>query len=371
MQPAVPKRPPRDLRLDVLRGWMQVSIFVSHAFGTAFAWAIHASWGVSDSSEQFVLLSGLSLGSVFALKRARDGFGAAALDLARRTRRLWVTHLVTFFAFAALVFSVDMFAGLPGEVARMGWTWLAATPWLAAPAAATTLYQPEFMGILPIFLWCMLLLAPFLWLLERVGDKALALPIGLYVVTQVLGLAPMGLGGSYIAFDPFAWQLLFLLGAWLGRRALLGAPPLPRAPVISGAAVAILALGLWMKLGEHGVVPAAPDTLLALVAKDTLGPLRLLHALALAWLVAVFVPRQAAWMESRAAQALAVIGRHSLQVFCLGLFLSYAATVVFRLFPDQARLLDLLLIPAGIAILLAHARRQEDARYRLATARSQ
>jgi len=32
--PARPlERPPRDLRLDVLRGWMQVSIFISHAAG--------------------------------------------------------------------------------------------------------------------------------------------------------------------------------------------------------------------------------------------------------------------------------------------------------------------------------------------------
>jgi len=50
-------RPPRDLRLDVVRGWMQLSIFISHVAGTACIWLIHASWGLSDSSEQFVFLS--------------------------------------------------------------------------------------------------------------------------------------------------------------------------------------------------------------------------------------------------------------------------------------------------------------------------
>ena len=83
-----PGRPPRDARLDLLRGWMQLSIFVSHAAGTAFAWGIHAAWGVSDSSEQFLFLSGFGLGSVFALKAARDGRGAALRDLLGRTRRL-------------------------------------------------------------------------------------------------------------------------------------------------------------------------------------------------------------------------------------------------------------------------------------------
>lgn len=105
---ASPARPPRDLRLDIVRGWMQVSIFVSHVAGTAFAWGIHAAWGLSDSSEQFVLLSGLTLGSVFALKAARGGFGAARADMARRTLRLYGTHLTVFFMFAALALWAEM-----------------------------------------------------------------------------------------------------------------------------------------------------------------------------------------------------------------------------------------------------------------------
>jgi hypothetical protein len=366
----VPARPPRDLRLDVLRGWMQVSIFVSHAFGTGFAWFIHAAWGISDSSEQFVLLSGLSLGSVFALKSARDGFGSAARDLGMRTRKLWVTHMVTFCAFAAMVFGAEL-AGLHGVVLQGGWCWLAEQPWFALPAAAATLYQPEFMGILPIFLWCMLLLPPFLWLVERFGDRALLLPFGLYVATQAFGIVPMGLGGTYIAFDPFAWQLLFLLGAWVGRRALLGASPLPRPPLLVGAAVGVLIVGLLVKLGQHGVVPAAPEWITALTAKDTLGPLRLAHALALAWLVAICVPREAPWMQGGIGQALAVVGRHSLHVFCVGLFLSWGIAQAFRAFPQQAMGLDLLLVPAGALLLVAYARLRESGSYRLATARSQ
>ena len=38
----MPVRPPRDQRLDLLRGWMQISIFVSHVAGTRLAWGIHA-----------------------------------------------------------------------------------------------------------------------------------------------------------------------------------------------------------------------------------------------------------------------------------------------------------------------------------------
>ncbi|MGG5885788.1 OpgC family protein [Falsiroseomonas sp. HC035] len=349
------KRPPRDVRMDVLRGWMQVSIFISHAYTVVFFWGIHAAWGISDSSEQFVLLSGLALGSVFTLKRARDGFRSAASDLLGRIRRLYLTHLVVFVLFAAMVFWVQMRVPLPELVQETGWAWLAQDPLRAVPATLALLYQPTFMDILPLFVFCMLLLAPFLWLLDRFGDRALLAPIGLYAATQIFGLAPPGLGGTHITFDPFAWQLLFLLGAWVGRRALLGGPPLPRHPALFGLAAAVLAVGLWVKAGHHGWI-AAPTALMETLAdKGTLGPLRLAHALVLAWLVAVLVPRDAPWMHGLVPRVLATIGQHSLHVFCLGLFLSWGVSLAFEMFPARAWWLELVLIPAGILALAAFA----------------
>jgi hypothetical protein len=82
-------------------------------------------------------------------------------------------------------------------------------------------------------------------------------------------------------------------------------------------------------------------------------------------------------MSGAVPQAMAAIGRNSLQVFCLGLFLSWIAAAMFRLFPAERLVLDLALIPAGVALLVAFARWREGQRaapkpaYREATARSQ
>ncbi|WP_137176520.1 OpgC family protein [Roseomonas sp. AR75] len=355
-------RPPRDVRMDILRGWMQVSIFISHTYGSIFFWGIHAAWGVSDSSEQFVLLSGLALGSVFTLKRARDGFQAATSDLAGRVGRLYVTHLVVFALFAAMMIFAERAVPVPGLVEEAGWKWLVTQPWQAVPGALALLYQPTFMDILPIFVFCMIGLAPFLWLLERVGDRALLVPLGLYAVTQIFGLRPMGLGGTEITFDPFAWQVLFMIGAWVGRRTLLGEPPLPRHPLLFVAAGLVLAAGLWIKLGHHGVVPLSSDFVEALAEKGPLAPLRLAHALALAWLVSVLVPRDVGWMHGAVPRLMAVIGRHSLQVFCLGLFLSWWIATAFRELPVQAWWIDLLAVPAGVVVLGAFAMWRESQR---------
>ncbi len=362
MTVAVLVRPARDARLDVLRGWMQVSIFISHSFGSVFAWAIHASWGASDSSEQFMLLSGVALGSVFALKRVRDGFATAWRDMWQRAQRLWLTHLVVFFAFAAVVLSAGLWAGLPGDVEILGWTWLTREPWFAVPAAATMLYQPAFMDILPVFVWCMLALPGFLWLLERCGDRALAVPLGLYAAAQFFGLGVPGFGGWPLGFEPLCWQVLFMLGAWLGQRTLLGAPPLPRPAMMTAGALIVVALGIWLRTGEAGLLPPAPPILAELAYKPSLAPFRLLHALSLAWLVTLWLPRPGAWVESAPGRLLATIGRQGLNVFCLGLFLSWAVHAAFRLWPGHKLALDLALVPAGIALLWLFARSMEHRR---------
>ncbi len=352
----LPPRPARDTRLDLLRGWLQLTIFASHATGTWIGvWLIYAAWGLSDSSEQFVFLSGFTLGSVFARKALRDGWRAGAVDLLGRTWRLYRTNLVVLVLYGLAM----VLAGatlLPGEAERMGWGPLLAGPLHHAVPVLLALEQPNYMGILPLFAWCMLLLPGFAAAEARWGDRALLLPLAVYGgAWLVMALAP-GLGWEdKMGFNPFAWQVLFLGGAWLGRRVLLHGRALPFGArwarwVTAGAALVLLA-GLLVQLGWHGFVPAlAVPHYEWLSDKKDLAPARLLHAASLAWLVALLVPREAGWMHRSAVRWLGAVGRHSLHVFCVGLFLSWAASVVFRLtLPFAGR--DVLVILAGCAVL--------------------
>ena len=367
----VPPRPPRDTRLDIFRGLLQLVIFASHATGTWIGvWLIPSPWGLSDSSEQFVFLSGFTLGSVFARKAVRSGFFDAWGDLLRRTWRLYRTHLLVFSAYGLAVVIAGLTI-LPGEAERMGWAPILMRPLAHLPRVLATLDQPAFMGILPLFVWCMLLLPGFAAVEARFGDWSLVLPLAVYVASWVVIEAVPGLGWEDgIGFNPFTWQLIFLGGAWLGRRALLHGRALPffsnAARWVTIAAVAVLALGLWVRLGWHGFVGEARVPVYWWLAdKKDLPPAGLLHALALAWLVAAFVPRDAGWMHLSAFRWIAAIGRHSLQVFCVGLFLSWGASVVFRMVPYSAGL-DVMVIAIGCVGLALFARWRER---RLAVAR--
>jgi hypothetical protein len=362
-QPRPLARPPRDLRLDVARGWLQVSIFGAHAVGSAFgAYGIHAAWGLSDSSEQFLFLSGFVLASVFALKTSRDGALAAARDTWARTARLWVKHMALFVLFGAMILWAERTLPLHGETDRLAWGLLTTDPLTALWGAATLLYLPNYIDILPVFILAMLALPGFLWLAARIGAWALLPSAVLWAGVQVgawqyWGWMPVGL-------DPLAWQFVFVLGAWFGRRALLEGAAVRRHGWAIALCVVIILAGFLQRLGEglESALVFDVEAIWTLAGKTHLGPLALLHGLAIAYLVAVLIPREARWMHHAIPQAMAAVGRHSLDVFCIGLFLSWGVSAGLRLHPDQWWL-DPVLTLAGIGLLVGFAVLRERRRF--------
>ena len=353
----VPARPGRDVRLDLFRGWLQLTIFASHAQGSwAGAWLIHGAWGLSDSSEQFVFLSGLALGSVFARKHLRDGWAGATRDMLGRAGRLWRTDLATLALFGAMLLLLDR-TWLPGEAASHGWRFLLDDPWRAMPAAVLMLYQPAYMDALSVFVWSMLALPLFALAVARLGAWALVLPASVWLLVQALHLpAPDLAPDSPPAFNVLAWQALFLLGAYLGRRKLLLGRAVPDWPFLLPAALLVLLTGLLLRLDQHGFLALGlPPVGMTWADKVALSPVRLLHALALAFVVARLTPAEAPWMHRPLPRLLAAVGRHSLLVFCAGLFLSYGATQALRFAGAAHPLLDPALILAGVAALAAFA----------------
>ena len=353
--------------MDVLRGWLQLTIIASHVAGFASRWLIHGAWGYSDSSEQFVLLSGLMLGSVFTLKRHTRGPGAAVRDMLGRALRLWRARLVTLLAFGALVIAWNA-NGLASEARIYGFGYLAQAPLAAAGLAAALLFNPAYVDVLAVFILCMLALPLFLLAAERVGAWALALPLGLWGAVQVWHLpAPDAVASAPTAFNVLAWQLLFMLGAYAGRRRLLTGRALPEGAWLTWLAGGVVALGFALRLAGHlGLDPGFAVPVTTFAAKRDLWALAIVHALALAILVARLTPREAAWMHRWPASVLAAIGRHSLQVYCSGIFLSFLAERLLALAGPAHAWLEAPLLAAACAIagLLACWRDDGDTAHR-------
>jgi hypothetical protein len=90
------------------------------------------------------------------------------------------------------------------------------------------------------------------------------------------------------------------------------------------------------------------------IDKANLDILRFCHFMALAVLTVRFVPRDWPALRSRLFEPVILCGQHSLEIFCLGVFLAFAGHFIFNELSDRLAM-QLLVSLAGIAIMTAVA----------------
>jgi len=160
-------------------------------------------------------------------------------------------------------------------------------------------------------------------------------------------------------FNPFAWQLLFVFGAWcaLGGAQKLGAVLRSRAVLV--VAIAYLVFAFLVTLTWHfesldRFMPGWLADLMYPIDKTNLDVLRFAHFLALAAVTVHFVPRHWPGLKSPILWPAIVCGQHSLEVFCLGVFLAFAGQFVIAE-SSGGPLLQTAISVIGIILMVATA----------------
>jgi len=180
----------------------------------------------------------------------------------------------------------------------------------------------------------MLFLPIILWLMKWRTDVTLVLSAALYVVTWYFDLYLSAYPNGVWFFNPFAWQLLFVFGAWC---ALGGAQRMSRvlaSPIALWICIAYLAFGfviamIWNFPPQLGhLMPKWLEHWMYPVDKTNLDVLRFAHFLALAAITVRFLPKDWPPLKSRWLRPLILCGQHSLEIFCLGVFLAFAGHFV-------------------------------------------
>ena len=132
-----------------------------------------------------------------------------------------------------------------------------------------------------------------------------------------------------------------------------------RSPVTLSLAAAYLLFAFvisltWYLPGMGQYVPHWLEEVIYPIDKVNLDVLRFAHFLALAVLTVRFVPRDWPLLNSWWAWPLVVCGQHSLEIFCLGVFLSFAAH--FAMVEISGSFwMQLLVSVLGIVIMVAAA----------------
>ena len=320
-----PARPrSRDRLVDIFRGLAFLLIFVSHMPGNDWKRFIPGAWGLSDATEVFVFVSGMAAGYAFVPVFGRSGFGLGTLRITRRIWQVYLAHLIMFFAIAALLSAADFIVGGRTHVDYINLRPFFDDPQQNLIGLLTLTYVPNLFDMLPMYIVILALIPPWM-LLARISPLVpLAASLCLYAAAQTgfnLPAEPWTDRGWF--FNPLAWQLLFFLGlsftaGWLPK------PRLSSPLVLASLVLVALAVPIsnYDLRGGSPLLEGVREMINPFTDKTALGPLRLLHFLALAVVVLAAVGPGGQRLTGRAVGWVERIGQQSLIVFVSSTVLS-------------------------------------------------
>jgi hypothetical protein len=321
--------------IDFWRGFALLTIFIDHTPDNTFQHMTIRNFGFSDAAELFVFLSGVSVALAYGTRFFNGETWAAVRAVLRRAFTLYWVQFLTSVLIIGLLAAAAGWWDNDDLLEDPDRDFVVSSPVQALAAMAAMTHQLGNVNILPMYIG-LLLLTPALLLLARRSDwLMLAGSAALYTVTRVfeLNMPTYPLEGVWY-FNPLAWQLLFAVGIFVGRRVKTGGIAYDRRlfalclAIVAGAAFSVtdgfsLMPGLWrqvVELLDHG--------------KTDLGIARLVHFLALAYVIShsgitqllrptpIFAP-------------LALIGRYSLPVFSTGCVLTALGEVMVETRADD------------------------------------
>jgi hypothetical protein len=320
----------RDLRLDLFRGIALWLIFLDHIPSNIVAWITIRNYGFSDATEIFVFVSGYTAAFVYGKEMRERGFIVSGAHILRRAWQIYVAHVFLFAIYLAEIVYVATRFENPLYAEEMNILDFLKQPDVTIIQALLLKFKPANMDVLPLYIILLLLFPPILWLLQARPTIALGASVLLYALTWRFNWNLPSYPSGHWFFNPFAWQLLFVFGAWCALGGAQRLSSVLRSQLTLAIAMAYLAFAFFISFTWYvpyagQFVPSWLEEIIYPIDKVNLDVLRFAHFLALAVVVMRFIPRDWPPLKSRLLWAPIACGQHSLEIFCLGIFLSFAA----------------------------------------------
>ncbi|WP_144137483.1 OpgC domain-containing protein [Paraburkholderia sp. BCC1884] len=343
----------RLIELDFFRGLVLLIIVVDHIGGSILSrFTLHA-YALCDAAEVFVFLGGFATATAYAALAERRNETIARGRFLRRSLEIYRAFLVTA-ALMLLVSAVLSAFSIDGpNLATTDLDDLMDTPVAALRDILLFRRQPYLASVLPMYAFFALLVPMILPLARRKPWLLLAGSIALWAGAPAIDAYLPAAPDMHWDFNPFAWQLLFVLGVLARCQPVYQRISAHRLSwLVSLLALTVVAAAAYYKLFiEHEPLDAS--------FKQNLSYLRAVNFLAMAWLVANLI--QLGW-ANKLAQWLpwvGVIGRKGLLCFIAGAVISlvvdsvlYAATDGYLNYP-LGLLADAVAVGALLSVALA------------------
>jgi hypothetical protein len=336
MVTAIPEtRMQRNRFIDALRGLCFVVMTVNHFPGNPLGRFSNSSYGLFGfftAASGFVFISGLIAGMVYERDWHIAGSQAVMRRVWRQLRMLYLYHIALYGILWVLV----------GMHVRGSAAWrldlFHTHPWQALGMGGALLYEPGFLGILPMY--CIFIaLTPLVLHAMRRGQLwgVLSASIMLWATAGLMINLPVEPKGvCFGALNPLSYQLLFSFGLAFGA----GHLSLQRLYPCTTKWMMRLASSLTAGFFVLRMLYAASPMLAAWVQARhhgfsviNLGPVRVLNFAAFSALL-FWVAQRRKWgsCTTLLGRFFVFLGQHSLPVFTWSILTSYLAQVVL---PDH------------------------------------
>ena len=349
----------RDLRLDLFRGVALWLIFLDHIPENVVNWFTIRNYGFSDATEIFIFISGYTAAFVYGRTMRERGFMLSGARILRRAWQIYVAHIFLFTIFMAEIAYVAATFDNPLYAEEMKILDFLKQPDITIFQALLLKFKPVNMDVLPLYIVLLLLFPPTLFVLLRQPNLALAGSAIVYALAWRFDWNLPAYPNGVWFFNPFAWQLLFVSGAWCAVGGAQRLSAVLRSRAVLAVAVAYLLFAFAITLTWHfesleRFVPGWLKELMYPIDKTNLDVLRFAHFLALAAVTVRFLPRHWPGLKSAILRPAIVCGQHSLEIFCLGVFLAFAGQFMIAE-SSGGPLLQTAVSVLGIIIMIATA----------------
>jgi hypothetical protein len=360
----------RDLRLDLFRGLANWFIFLDHIPNNVVNWITVRNFGFSGAADIFVFIAGYAASILYARMVLERGFVVGATRIFKRAWQLYVAYVVLFVIYIVTITNVAARYSAPDIIYEFNVTGLVDHPIRTLAHGLFLESRALNLDVLQLYIVLMAFFPPVLWMMLRKPDLVMATSIALYLAARAAGWTLLSFPDGSWYFNPFCWQLLFVFGAWLALGGTGKLRSVLRLPMLLHLGIAYLAFALVMTMAgrfpEFGnLFPAWLFDAFNPNDRINLAPYRILHFIILAFIVTRFVSEDWPGLKWQIFDPLIKCGQHSLAVFCVGVFLSFAGH--FALMVSSGSLLEQILVSVtGVAIMtlvayyLSWSRQQDE-----------
>jgi len=349
----------RDLRLDLVRGIANWSIFLDHIPHNVVSLLTVRNFGFSGAADLFIFVAGYAAAMLYGKKALERGLLVAATRILKRVGQLYATYIVLFVMYIDVIGSVAAQYAAPDIIDEYRVIGI-------VDDTTRTLLHGLLLKAVPLHLdglqlFIVLMAAfPFAFAaLLRWPNLTMAGSLVLYFAARHFDLQPWAVAEGPWFFNPFCWQLLFVFGAWLALKGTSHIRAMQEMATLRQLALAYLVFALLVtmapKIPQLGAL--MPDVLTSPFTpndRENLPPYRVLHLLALVFVTSRWVTPDWAGLRAKVMQPLLMCGEEWLPCFCVGVFLSFAGHFVLITSPNSLAMQVLVSI-AGIMVMTAVA----------------